>query len=136
MKLDDQFEWDLDNADACPERFAEVYAKELGLSGEFKCVTPFDFLYDAETVLTLLPLRPGRPSRIVSESKFKRTKSRSSLLVTPLMGPFKMKTFARPSYRVSPQVHVQWIKYNRSRRCSTTSATGNWRGMRRTAIRT
>ncbi|KAH7907812.1 SNF5-domain-containing protein [Hygrophoropsis aurantiaca] len=36
MKLDDQFEWDLENADASPEQFAEVYAKELGLGGEFK----------------------------------------------------------------------------------------------------
>ena len=36
MKLDDQFEWDLDNADASPEQFAEVYAKELGLGGEFR----------------------------------------------------------------------------------------------------
>jgi hypothetical protein len=38
MKLDDQFEWDLENADASPEQFADVYAKELGLGGEFKCV--------------------------------------------------------------------------------------------------
>ncbi|KAJ7672593.1 SNF5-domain-containing protein [Mycena polygramma] len=36
IKLDDQFEWDLDNADASPEGFAEIYAKELGLGGEFK----------------------------------------------------------------------------------------------------
>lgn len=36
MKLDDQFEWDLENQDASPELFAEVYAKELGLGGEFK----------------------------------------------------------------------------------------------------
>ncbi|KAF9242321.1 SNF5-domain-containing protein [Melanogaster broomeanus] len=36
MKLDDQFEWDLDNQDASPEQFAEIYAKELGLGGEFK----------------------------------------------------------------------------------------------------
>lgn len=40
MKLDDQFEWDLDNPDASPEHFAEVYAKELGLGGEFKWVPP------------------------------------------------------------------------------------------------
>ena len=55
MKLDDQFEWDLDNQDASPEQFADVYVKELGLGGEFKCVSlpistfprkfnvPFDF---------------------------------------------------------------------------------------------
>ncbi|KAL4072221.1 hypothetical protein J3A83DRAFT_4092750 [Scleroderma citrinum] len=36
VKLDDQFEWDLENLDASPEQFAEVYAKELGLGGEFK----------------------------------------------------------------------------------------------------
>ncbi|KAG0698325.1 SNF5-domain-containing protein [Suillus ampliporus] len=36
MKLDDQFEWDLENVDASPEQFAEIYAKELGLGGEFK----------------------------------------------------------------------------------------------------
>ncbi|PPQ68608.1 hypothetical protein CVT24_005426 [Panaeolus cyanescens] len=36
IKLDDQFEWDLDNPHASPEGFAEVYAQELGLSGEFK----------------------------------------------------------------------------------------------------
>ncbi|TCD69938.1 SWI/SNF chromatin-remodeling complex subunit [Steccherinum ochraceum] len=35
-KLEDQFEWDLDNNDPSPERFAEVYANELGLAGEFK----------------------------------------------------------------------------------------------------
>ncbi|KAJ7106061.1 hypothetical protein C8R43DRAFT_906388 [Mycena crocata] len=36
MKLDDQFEWDLDNAEASPEDFAETYTQELGLNGEFK----------------------------------------------------------------------------------------------------
>jgi SWI/SNF-related matrix-associated actin-dependent regulator of chromatin subfamily B member 1 len=35
MKLDDQFEWDLDNEITTPEQFAEVYSKELGLGGEF-----------------------------------------------------------------------------------------------------
>ena len=29
MKLDDQFEWDIDNSSASPEMFAEVYAREL-----------------------------------------------------------------------------------------------------------
>ena len=38
MKLDDQFEWDIDNENASPEAFAEVYAQELGLAGEFKYV--------------------------------------------------------------------------------------------------
>ncbi|KAF8639180.1 hypothetical protein AX17_001667 [Amanita inopinata Kibby_2008] len=36
MKLDDQFEWDLDNPNASPEEFAEIYAQDLGLGGEFK----------------------------------------------------------------------------------------------------
>ncbi|EIN14518.1 SNF5-domain-containing protein [Punctularia strigosozonata HHB-11173 SS5] len=36
MELNDQFEWDLDNEDASPEQFAEVYARDLGLGGEFK----------------------------------------------------------------------------------------------------
>ncbi|KAK7057551.1 hypothetical protein R3P38DRAFT_2841689 [Favolaschia claudopus] len=36
VKLDDQFEWDLTNEDASPEEFAENYAQELGLNGEFK----------------------------------------------------------------------------------------------------
>ncbi|KAI0037103.1 hypothetical protein K488DRAFT_37318, partial [Vararia minispora EC-137] len=36
MKLDDQFEWDIDNPHASPEQFAEVYATDLGLAGEFK----------------------------------------------------------------------------------------------------
>ncbi|KAF7324326.1 hypothetical protein MVEN_02649300 [Mycena venus] len=35
IKLDDQFEWDLDNEDASPEEFAEIYTQELGLGGEF-----------------------------------------------------------------------------------------------------
>ncbi|KAJ7647665.1 hypothetical protein FB45DRAFT_734019 [Roridomyces roridus] len=36
IKLDDQFEWDLDNPDASPEDFAHIYALELGLGGEFR----------------------------------------------------------------------------------------------------
>jgi SWI/SNF-related matrix-associated actin-dependent regulator of chromatin subfamily B protein 1 len=36
MKLDDQFEWDIDNQHSSPEQFAEVYATDLGLAGEFK----------------------------------------------------------------------------------------------------
>ena len=38
IKLDDQFEWDLDNPTTLPEEFAEVYTQELGLGGEFKYV--------------------------------------------------------------------------------------------------
>lgn len=36
MKLDDQFEWDIENPDSTPEQFAEVYGNDLGLAGEFK----------------------------------------------------------------------------------------------------
>ncbi|KAJ2914946.1 hypothetical protein MD484_g5439, partial [Candolleomyces efflorescens] len=36
IKLDDQFEWDMENNDVTPEEFAQVYAKDLGLTGEFK----------------------------------------------------------------------------------------------------
>ncbi|KAJ3973086.1 hypothetical protein EV361DRAFT_796903 [Lentinula raphanica] len=36
MKLDDQFEWDIDNDRASPEQFAEIYTQDLGLSGEFR----------------------------------------------------------------------------------------------------
>ncbi|CDO68596.1 hypothetical protein BN946_scf184996.g27 [Trametes cinnabarina] len=36
IKLEDQFEWDLENRDPTPEQFAEVYCKDLGLGGEFK----------------------------------------------------------------------------------------------------
>lgn len=50
MRLDDQFEWDLENVDASPEDFADVYAQELGLGGEFKYVTNhiplFSFAHD------------------------------------------------------------------------------------------
>jgi SWI/SNF-related matrix-associated actin-dependent regulator of chromatin subfamily B protein 1 len=38
MKLDDQFEWDIENPGASPEQFAEVYVRELGLGGEFRSV--------------------------------------------------------------------------------------------------
>jgi SWI/SNF-related matrix-associated actin-dependent regulator of chromatin subfamily B protein 1 len=36
MKLEDQIEWDVANKEASPEQFAEVYARDLGLTGEFK----------------------------------------------------------------------------------------------------
>jgi hypothetical protein len=38
MKLEDQFEWDLENETVTPEEFSEVYALDLGLGGEFKYV--------------------------------------------------------------------------------------------------
>ncbi|KII91710.1 hypothetical protein PLICRDRAFT_51839 [Plicaturopsis crispa FD-325 SS-3] len=36
MKLDDQFEWDIESAAVSPEQFATTYANELGLGGEFR----------------------------------------------------------------------------------------------------
>ena len=36
MKLEDQFEWDVEGSSITPEDFAEVYAQDLGLAGEFK----------------------------------------------------------------------------------------------------
>ncbi len=39
MKLDDQFEWDIENPHASPEGFADIYVQELGLGGEFRCVS-------------------------------------------------------------------------------------------------
>lgn len=41
MKLDDQFEWDIENPDSTPEQFAEIYGNDLGLAGEFKFVISF-----------------------------------------------------------------------------------------------
>jgi hypothetical protein len=81
MKLDDQFEWDLENVDASPEQFAEVYAKELGLGGEFKCVglNVHDFATDVSICLE-------RPLRIPYGNKSKSIKSRYSSLVIPPMG--------------------------------------------------
>lgn len=38
VQLLDQFEWDVTDQDASPERFAEIYAADLGLSGEFMLV--------------------------------------------------------------------------------------------------
>ncbi|KXN82368.1 SWI/SNF chromatin-remodeling complex subunit SNF5 [Leucoagaricus sp. SymC.cos] len=36
VRLEDQFEWDLENDAVTPEEFSEVYAQDLGLGGEFK----------------------------------------------------------------------------------------------------
>lgn len=35
VQLTDQFEWDVTDLDASPEHFAEIYAGDVGLSGEF-----------------------------------------------------------------------------------------------------
>ncbi|KZP07419.1 hypothetical protein FIBSPDRAFT_762952 [Athelia psychrophila] len=36
MRLEDQFEWDLDNASASPEQLAEICVADLGLVGEYR----------------------------------------------------------------------------------------------------
>ena len=42
MKLDDQFEWDLDYEAVISEEFAEVYVQDLGLNGVLlKCSCVF-----------------------------------------------------------------------------------------------
>lgn len=38
VHLLDRFEWEISEPQNCPEHFAETYANDLGLSGEFKCV--------------------------------------------------------------------------------------------------
>ncbi|KDQ13789.1 hypothetical protein BOTBODRAFT_110948, partial [Botryobasidium botryosum FD-172 SS1] len=42
MSLVDQFEWDVNDPNNSPEGFAEVYAADLGLSGEFKTAIAHD----------------------------------------------------------------------------------------------
>lgn len=51
--LEDQIEWDIDSQDPAPEQFAEVYAKDLGLGGEFKCVVDSRLL-PLSVLLTIL----------------------------------------------------------------------------------
>ncbi|TFY50844.1 hypothetical protein EVG20_g11296, partial [Dentipellis fragilis] len=61
MKLDDQFEWDIDNPDASPEQFAEVYTKELGLGGEFRTAIAHSIREQVQTYQKSLFL-VGHPS--------------------------------------------------------------------------
>ncbi|GLB39897.1 putative SNF5-domain-containing protein [Lyophyllum shimeji] len=61
MKLDDQFEWDLDSEHASPEEFAEVYATELGLNGEFKTAIAHSIREQVQTYQKSLFL-VGHPS--------------------------------------------------------------------------
>ncbi|KAF8903075.1 hypothetical protein CPB84DRAFT_1835950 [Gymnopilus junonius] len=61
VKLDDQFEWDLDNPTASPEDFAEVYTQELGLGGEFKTAIAHSIREQVQTYQKSLFL-VGHPS--------------------------------------------------------------------------
>ncbi|KAF9530513.1 hypothetical protein CPB83DRAFT_788034 [Crepidotus variabilis] len=61
VKLDDQFEWDLDNTSASPEAFAEVYVKELGLNGEFRTAIAHSIREQVQTFQKSLFL-VGHPS--------------------------------------------------------------------------
>lgn len=40
VQLVDRFEWDMSDPTNSPEAFAEVFAADLGLAGEFRCVKP------------------------------------------------------------------------------------------------
>ncbi|KAL0578552.1 SWI/SNF chromatin-remodeling complex subunit [Marasmius crinis-equi] len=61
VKLDDQFEWDIDNGSASPELFAETYAQDLGLSGEFKTAIAHSIREQVQTYQKSLYL-VGRPT--------------------------------------------------------------------------
>ncbi|KDQ50935.1 hypothetical protein JAAARDRAFT_199488 [Jaapia argillacea MUCL 33604] len=61
VKLDDQFEWDLNNEDASPEQFAEVYSRDLGLAGEFKTAIAHSIREQVQTFQKSLFL-VGHPS--------------------------------------------------------------------------
>ncbi|KAJ3937206.1 MAG: hypothetical protein NXY57DRAFT_736111 [Lentinula lateritia] len=61
MKLDDQFEWDIDNVKASPEQFAEIYTSDLGLSGEFRSAIAHSIREQVQTYHKSLFL-VGRPS--------------------------------------------------------------------------
>ncbi|KAJ4489990.1 hypothetical protein J3R30DRAFT_3653479 [Lentinula aciculospora] len=61
MKLDDQFEWDIDNYKASPEQFAEIYTQDLGLSGEFRSAIAHSIREQVQTYHKSLFLI-GRPS--------------------------------------------------------------------------
>ncbi|KAI0251835.1 hypothetical protein BJV78DRAFT_1207106 [Lactifluus subvellereus] len=61
MKLDDQFEWDIENPGASPEQFAEVYARELGLGGEFRTAIAHSIREQVQTYQKSLFL-VGHPS--------------------------------------------------------------------------
>ncbi|KAG6916643.1 hypothetical protein DXG01_006064 [Tephrocybe rancida] len=61
MKLDDQFEWDMENEHASPEDFAEIYAQELGLNGEFKTAIAHSIREQVQTYQKSLFL-VGHPS--------------------------------------------------------------------------
>jgi hypothetical protein len=75
MKLDDQFEWDLENENASPEEFAEVYAQDLGLNGEFRWVIHFG-IYMGQRLTSCSELL----SRTPFASRFRPTKNHCSLL--------------------------------------------------------
>lgn len=62
MKLDDQFEWDLDNTNASPEDFADVYTQELGLCGEFKTAIAHSIREQVQTYQKSLFLVGHQPS--------------------------------------------------------------------------
>lgn len=130
MKLDDQFEWDLENQDASSEQFAEVYANELGLGGEFKWARVFkEYERGTDACLGLL-------LRTVYVSKSRCIKSHSSSWATlPTARPSRTTIFACPSYLVSPLPREQWTKYSPLRPFSTTSVTARSSGAKKSEKR-
>ncbi|KIK68324.1 hypothetical protein GYMLUDRAFT_35709 [Collybiopsis luxurians FD-317 M1] len=61
MKLDDQFEWDIDSVKASPEQFAEIYTQDLGLGGEFRTAIAHSIREQVQAYQKSLFL-VGRPS--------------------------------------------------------------------------
>lgn len=115
--LEDQIEWDIDSQDPAPEQFAEVYAKDLGLGGEFKCV----FYFTVVTSISFAHHCIGPPSRTLFENKYRPIKNLSSWLVTHRMGPQSRTTIcACRCYRRFLRELALWIKSSHSLPCSTT----------------
>ncbi|CDZ96497.1 SWI-SNF chromatin remodeling complex, Snf5 subunit [Phaffia rhodozyma] len=56
LNLLDAFEWDANGSDSMIEQFAEVYASDLGLAGEFKTAIAHDIREQAQTYIKSLVL--------------------------------------------------------------------------------
>lgn len=56
LNLTDAFEWDINETDAAAEQFAEVYAADLGLAGEFKTAIAHDIREQSQAYVRSLIL--------------------------------------------------------------------------------
>lgn len=121
MKLEDQFEWDLENDSVTPEEFSEVYAQDLGLGGEFKYVFHSALFVAIFGIYHLpLPFFVGLRSLIAFENKFKCSRSRCSSSGILLMARrFKMTSSGKPSFLTSRLGQGLWIKFRCIRHFST-----------------